>query len=207
MKKALYMTLLLAAACLLGGLIGGAAKGYWSFLGTKIGFEFEPGNFLRTDFFSLTFGISLSLNLAQIALMLDAEFDSYYTGYYDDYLAGNAKVAKITGNGEYTVGVTTDSELFREYWQASTPKGFHNIEIKASGIEGAEDSVLTVKSIKINGKEQEIKQQPVSIYNYEDSIDVELFYEGYEEDAVLDVSSIDEWTDFEVTFELSGLPE
>lgn len=137
----------------------------------------------------------------------DAEFDSYYTGYYDDYLAGNAKVAKITGNGEYTVGVTTDSELFREYWQASTPKGFHNIEIKASGIEGAEDSVLTVKSIKINGKEQEIKQQPVSIYNYEDSIDVELFYEGYEEDAVLDVSSIDEWTDFEVTFELSGLPE
>lgn len=89
----------------------------------------------------------------------------------------------------------------------STPKGFHNIEIKASGIEGAENSVLTVKSIKINGKEQEIKQQPVSIYNYEDSIDVELFYEGYEEDAVLDVSSIDEWTDFEVTFELSGLPE
>ena len=56
-------------------------------------------------------------------------------------------------------------------------------------------------------RSQEIKHQPVSIYNYEDSIDVELFYEGYEEDAVLDVSSIDEWTDFEVTFELSGLPE
>ena len=79
MKKALYMTLLLAAACLLGGLIGGAAKGYWSFLGTMSGFEFEPGNFLRTDFFSLTFGISLSLNLAQIALMLVAIFVFYKT--------------------------------------------------------------------------------------------------------------------------------
>ena len=104
MKKALYMTLLLAAACLLGGLIGGAAKGYWSFLGTKIGFEFEPGNFLRTDFFSLTFGISLSLNL-DFHILQDCpqvhNFKVNFASFYHISAACLQKLLQIFGVEEF----------------------------------------------------------------------------------------------------------
>lgn len=79
MKKALYMTLLLVCACVLGGLIGRHADGSISWLGYTTGFNFQPGNFLDTEVLSVTFGISFTINIAQIILCLVAIFVFYKT--------------------------------------------------------------------------------------------------------------------------------
>ncbi len=79
MKKTLYMILLLAFACVVGGFIGSAAKGPVAWLGKSAGFSFEPGNFLQTDVLSLTFGISFNINVAQIILVIIAVFVYYKT--------------------------------------------------------------------------------------------------------------------------------
>lgn len=129
----------------------------------------------------------------------------YYMGYEDDALAGNAKNAKITGDGEYTVSVTTESELFKNRYADEKTDGIYLLEIRANSVEGIGDAEVTVKSIKIDGKDVEIKQQPVSNYSYGNYFDIELYYDGYEEDAVFDAASVGEWKTIEVTFEVKGL--
>lgn len=129
----------------------------------------------------------------------------YYMGYDDDSLAGNAKNAKITGDGEYTVSVTTDSELYKNRYSDEKPNGIDVLEIRAYEVEGIGDAEVTIKSVKVDGKEMEIKQQPVSNYSYGDYLDIELYYNGYDEDAVFDAASVGEWNTIEVTFEVKGL--
>ena len=79
MKKTLYMIILLIAACAIGGLIGNIATGYWAWLGKTFGIDFQPGNFLRTDVISLTFGVTFQINIAQIILILVAILVFYKT--------------------------------------------------------------------------------------------------------------------------------
>ena len=79
MKKTLYMVMLIVVACILGGLIGGAAYGSLGWLGYTTGFDFQPGTFINTSVLTLTFGLSIYINIAQILLILVAIYVYYKT--------------------------------------------------------------------------------------------------------------------------------
>lgn len=71
MKKVLYMSFLIIAAVLLGGLVGNAVSGAsaLNWLGFYKTFSFEPGTFINLDVLRLTFGITFSANVAQVLLI------------------------------------------------------------------------------------------------------------------------------------------
>lgn len=79
MKKALYMIFLLAGACFIGDLVARPLKEVAPWLSKSLHIEFNPGNFLRTDVLSVTFGISFTINLLQLLLMALAIFIFYKT--------------------------------------------------------------------------------------------------------------------------------
>lgn len=79
MKKTLYMIMLIIVACVLGELIGNAAYGSLAWLGYTTGFNFQPGTFINTNVLTLSFGISLYVNIAQILLILVAIYVYYKT--------------------------------------------------------------------------------------------------------------------------------
>ncbi len=74
MKQAIYMFFLSVCAVTLGGLLGnmvGTTEGL-SWLGYSKTFAFEPGTFLNIDVLKLTFGISITFNIAQLILLVVA---------------------------------------------------------------------------------------------------------------------------------------
>ncbi len=79
MKKALLMTLFIMTAIVLGGLVGDAVSGIETlkWLGYSKTFSFQPGTFINFDIFSLTFGIVLKANVAQLILAFVGIF-AYY---------------------------------------------------------------------------------------------------------------------------------
>lgn len=79
MKKSLYMIVLIAAAVVLGSLIGNVALGSLGWLGYSRTFSFEPGTFIDIDVLRLTFGITVTFNVAQILLVLVAILVYYKT--------------------------------------------------------------------------------------------------------------------------------
>ncbi len=79
MKKSLYMIVLIAAAVVLGSLIGNVVFGSLKWLGYSRVFSFEPGTFINIDVLKLTFGITVQFNVAQIILVLVAIFVYYKT--------------------------------------------------------------------------------------------------------------------------------
>lgn len=79
MKRTLYMLMLIIAATFLGDILGGMAKGSLKWLGYSKYIEFDPGTFINTDFFKLTFGIYISLNVCQLILILISFFVYYKT--------------------------------------------------------------------------------------------------------------------------------
>ncbi len=81
MKNFLYMSVLIIAALLIGGLIGNSVTGLAgiSWLGYSMHFSFDPGTFLELEVLTLTFGISITINVAQILLMLIAIIVYYHT--------------------------------------------------------------------------------------------------------------------------------
>lgn len=72
MKKTLYFLLLLICACVLGGVLGNVSSGSFAWLGYSRGFDFQPGTFINTDVISLTFGISMSISVAQVIFIIIA---------------------------------------------------------------------------------------------------------------------------------------
>lgn len=72
MKKTLYFLLLFICALVIGGIIGSVASGSFAWLGLSRGFDFNPGTFINTEAFSLTFGISLHVSVAQVIFILIA---------------------------------------------------------------------------------------------------------------------------------------
>ena len=72
MKNFLYMSVLVIAALLIGGLIGDAVQGAAGigWLGYAMHFAFDPGTFLNLEVLTLTFGVSININVAQILLIL-----------------------------------------------------------------------------------------------------------------------------------------
>lgn len=79
MKYALYMFFLALCAIILGGMLGNmviAIDGL-SWLGYSKTFAFEPGTFLNLDVIKLTFGLTITINIAQIFLLV-ASIIVYY---------------------------------------------------------------------------------------------------------------------------------
>jgi ABC-type amino acid transport substrate-binding protein len=66
MKKTLYFLLLLICACVLGGVLGNVASGSFAWLGYSRSFAFNLDKFIDTDILVLTFGISMSISVAQV---------------------------------------------------------------------------------------------------------------------------------------------
>lgn len=81
MNKVIYMTFLAISAVVLGGFFGGIIDSTpgLSWLAYSKTFAFEPGTFLDFDILRLTFGISFSINIAQILLIIIAIVIYYNT--------------------------------------------------------------------------------------------------------------------------------
>ncbi len=80
MKHALYMLLLVVSSLILGGFIGNAATGSLKWLGYSKYFKFMPESYIiDTDVLKFNFGIYISINVAQVILLLIAMFVYYKT--------------------------------------------------------------------------------------------------------------------------------
>ncbi|MCM1132753.1 MAG: DUF4321 domain-containing protein [Ruminococcus flavefaciens] len=81
MKYAVYMSFLTVAALVMGSMLGNKAVGTpgFSWLGYSKTFAFEPGTFLDLDVIRLTFGISITISVAQILLIIVAIIVYYKT--------------------------------------------------------------------------------------------------------------------------------
>lgn len=79
MKKFLLMTILMISAIVIGGLIGDSLFGVSAleWLTYSKEFSFQPGTFINIDVFSLTFGFTFKMNVAQLILILIGIF-AYY---------------------------------------------------------------------------------------------------------------------------------
>jgi hypothetical protein len=68
-------------AVVIGGFIGGAIEGTpgLGWLGYSKTFAFEPGTFIDIDIFRLTFGVSITISIAQLILMVVALIVYYNT--------------------------------------------------------------------------------------------------------------------------------
>ncbi len=136
--------------------------------------------------------------------VMDNTYMASYTGYKDT-LSYNAKVAEVKDNGTYTVSVTADTEGYKNASYGEMPEGIAVLGVELYGDKNFEDSDITVKSVKIDGKEYKLATEPaiekgdgyfsISLYTCED-----LAWD----DTVnaIDLSSVGEWTDIEITFEV-----
>ncbi len=79
MKKTLYMLVLIISAIFFGDLIGGVAGGVFKWLGYSQSFTLNPGTFIDSEVFKLTFGIFISFNVCQVLFVLIAFFVYYKT--------------------------------------------------------------------------------------------------------------------------------
>lgn len=97
--------------------------------------------------------------------IFDAESQGRYLGEETDPLAYDAGVVHIDGNGEYTVSVNADTDEFR-YSMTKNKDGqyteygvsFMSVIIKDGDTE-CPDAIITVNSVKADGKEIELKKQ------------------------------------------------
>ena len=136
--------------------------------------------------------------------VMDNTYMASYTGY-EDTLSYNAKVAEVKDNGTYTVSVTADTEGYKNASDGEMPEGIAVLGVELYGDKNFEDSDITVKSVKIDGKEYKLAIEPaiekgdgyfsIPLYTCED-----LAWD----DTVnaIDLSSVGEWTDIEITFEV-----
>lgn len=74
MKYGVYMFFLALCAIILGGMLGNMviSTDGLSWLGYSKTFAFEPGTFLNLDVIKLTFGLTITINVAQIFLLIAA---------------------------------------------------------------------------------------------------------------------------------------
>jgi hypothetical protein len=71
MKKTLYFLLLFICACILGGVIGTIASGSFAWLGYSRGLSLDNSTF-SMELFSITFGFTFNINIAQIICIIIA---------------------------------------------------------------------------------------------------------------------------------------
>lgn len=99
--------------------------------------------------------------------IIDINWNIKYLGKNDDpntsLLAYDAGVAKITGNGDYTVSVTTDTNGFRYHTtdDANVPGGLDFMAvIIPDGETMFPGAVITVNEIRVDGKAVEMTSKP-----------------------------------------------
>lgn len=81
MKNGIYMFFLAVCGIILGGLLGDVVAGteglrWLAYSGT---FAFEPGTFLNLNVLRLTFGVTFTINVAQILFLVTAIIIYYKT--------------------------------------------------------------------------------------------------------------------------------
>lgn len=141
-------------------------------------------------------------------VVMDDNFTAMYMGMgFGDTLSYNATLADITGNGTYTVKVTSDTDGYRNITQNIKPSGLMILGVEIDGLTGIENAAIEVKSVKIDGNEM-----TVTGTSYSEIVDNSIMGIIYseadtEEDGyrIIDGDSVGEWTDIEVTFEVKGM--
>lgn len=139
--------------------------------------------------------------------IVDTDMEAGYSGYTGDTLGYNAVNADINGNGTYTIKVTADTDGYRNIMGDTKPNGIAILGIEADYIKNADNAVMEIKSVKIDGKEYEISNaQPIK-YEYDSFssliyVDEQLSTDG---ENIIDASVVGEWTDIEIVFEVSGI--
>lgn len=182
-------------------------------------FEFDDDNFIvgdEDDFYWETATEAADPYEADMVIaedgqaylsVMDSSFMAIYAGSQDS-LSYNAKVADIKGNGTYTVSVTADTEGYKNATGGSMPEDIAMLGIEAYGVKNAEKAEITIKSVKVDGKEYKVSVNPEND-SFDDYFSCILYmnkdwaYEGLEN--AVDLSSVKEWTDIEITFEIAGL--
>ncbi len=132
----------------------------------------------------------------------DKEFMAYYMGGGYETLSYKATVADIKGDGTYTVGVTADTDGYKNMCD-DKPNGLYMLAVSCSNPEISEDAEITVKSIKIDGKEIELTGEGETEIT-EDEFGITLYLEDVDYLSMIDASSLGEWTNIEVTFEIKN---
>lgn len=158
--------------------------------------------------------------------VMDYSWEAEYWGMADDSLACGAVVADITGNGQYKVSVTADTEGYRfattgDPNDASVlPEAIDYLSVcVVDGPEISPDMIITIDSIVIDGVEypvtgecytvSEFGEKECLVYcEWEEAPEDALSADGDASDAtatIFDASSIENWTTIEVTFTVSGI--
>lgn len=170
--------------------------------------------------------------------VVDKKWSIEYWGREEDALAFDASTAHITGNGDYSVSVTTDTNGCREQYSGGdpfTPVTAEGISFMAVMIKEGEtkcpNAVITVKSVKVDGKELEMTAKPYT--SSDDGVDTRanifntwvtvpandartaegaLYESGNPTDLCNDYSALvvkeedfANWTNIQVDFTVSGL--
>ena len=137
-------------------------------------------------------------------MVMDSSFKSLYMGGgQGENLSYGAKVADIKGDGTYTISLTADTDGYKNAaGDANLPDGLYLLGFGGSGIDGVNNANITVKSVKIDGKEY-LDSESSHFTGFDDTFDFLLYSDGTE--SVIDGSSVGEWTDIEITFEIKGL--
>lgn len=81
MKNTIYLLFLSVSAIILGGLLGEVVDGTEGlrWLSYSRTFSFEPGTFLNLNVMQLTFGVTFTINVAQILFLVAAILIYYKT--------------------------------------------------------------------------------------------------------------------------------
>ncbi len=133
----------------------------------------------------------------------DTDFEAYYTGgIYSESLCYNAKVAKINGDGTYTVSVTADTDGYKNMCE-NKPNGLYMLSVECDEPGISEDAEVVVKSVKIDGKEYELDSDVIA-ENYGDMFSACIYFDGIDYECHIDGGSVKEWTTIEVTFEIKN---
>ena len=158
--------------------------------------------------------------------VMDYYWNAEYWGDAEDSLAYKAGVATVTGDGKYTVSVTADTDGYRfdrtgDVNDASMlPDGIDYLSVCIEdGDEVCPDAIVTIDSVKIDGKEIPITGKNFTT-NESWSTEGVIYCDWYgdiPEDArcadgntadttatIIDGASVGTWTTIEVTFTVSG---
>lgn len=140
-------------------------------------------------------------------MITDSNFKAFASGTEFSTLGYNATLADITGNGTYTVKATADTKGYRNLFGDNKPDGLFLLGVGAENVENADNAVMEIKSVKIDGKEYEISDAQPTKYEYGAFTAMIYMKEMYSDDEnnIIDASSVGEWTDIEVTFEVKGM--
>lgn len=115
-------------------------------------------------------------------------------------LKDGAVMADITDNGTYTVSVNAKGDV--------KPNGLSMLQLSIEDIDLEGDLEVTVKSMKIDGKDVQLTEEPF-VMNTGEYISASLYMSEELSSSLnkncFDGASVGEWKSIEITFEVSGI--